>query len=51
MFEQVSDNSVVLPRIEHSDNLINVCENRYSELELGFVEGFLEKWNNSLDNY
>ena len=40
MFEQVSDNSVVLPRIEHSDNLINVCENRYSELELGFVEGF-----------
>lgn len=40
MFEQVSDNSVVLPRIEYSDNLINVCENRYSELELGFVEGF-----------
>ena len=40
MFELVSANSVVLPRIEQSADLIEVCEERYSELELGFVEGF-----------
>lgn len=40
MFELVSATSIVLPRIEHSDDLISVCENRYNELELGFVEGF-----------
>ena len=40
MFELVSANSVVLPRIEPSADLIEVCEERYSELELGFVEGF-----------
>lgn len=40
MFELVSANSIVLPRIERTDDLIEVCEGRYNELELGFVEGF-----------
>ena len=40
MFELVSANSIVLPRIEPTDDLIEVCEGRYNELELGFVEGF-----------
>ncbi len=40
MFELVSANSIVLPRIEPADDLITVCEDRYNELELGFVEGF-----------
>ena len=40
MFELVSTNSIVLPRIEPADDLITVCEDRYNELELGFVEGF-----------
>ncbi len=40
MFELVSANSIVLPRIEPTDDLIEVCEERYNELELGFVEGF-----------
>ncbi|MGN0912648.1 MAG: hypothetical protein ACI4OE_05050 [Alphaproteobacteria bacterium] len=40
MFELVSANSIVLPRIESADDLITVCEDRYNELELGFVEGF-----------
>lgn len=40
MFELVSANSVVLPRIEQTADLIEVCEERYNELELGFIEGF-----------
>ncbi len=40
MFELVSANSIVLPRIEPTADLIEVCEERYNELELGFVEGF-----------
>ena len=40
MFELVSANSIVLPRIEPAHDLITVCEDRYNELELGFVEGF-----------
>lgn len=40
MFELVSANSIVLPSIEPADDLITVCEDRYNELELGFVEGF-----------
>lgn len=40
MFELVSANSIVLPRIEPTADLIEVCEDRYNELELGFVEGF-----------
>ena len=40
MFELVSANSIVLPRIEPADDLITVCEDRYNELELGYVEGF-----------
>ena len=40
MFELVSANAVVLPRIEPTADLIALCEERYAELELGFVEGF-----------
>ncbi len=40
MFELVSTNSIVLPRVEPSADLIAVCEERFAELELGFVEGF-----------
>ncbi len=40
MFELVSTNSVVLPRVEPTADLIEVCEDRYNELELGFIEGF-----------
>lgn len=40
MFELVSANSVVLPRIEPTADLIDVCEERYNELEMGFIEGF-----------
>lgn len=40
MFELVSANSVVLPRIEPTANLIDVCEERFAELEMGFIEGF-----------
>ena len=40
MFELVSANGIVLPHIKPTDVLIAVCENRFAELELGFVEGF-----------
>ncbi len=40
MFELVSANSVVLPRIEPTADLIDVCEERFAELEMGFIEGF-----------
>lgn len=40
MFELVSANSLVLPRVEPTADLIALCEERYAELELGFVEGF-----------
>ncbi len=40
MFELVSANAVVLPRVEPTADLIALCEERYAELELGFVEGF-----------
>ena len=40
MFELVSANSVVLPRIEPTAGLIEVCEERFAELEMGFIEGF-----------
>lgn len=40
MFELVSSNGIVLPHIKSTDDLIAVCENRFAELELGFVEGF-----------
>ena len=40
MFELVSANSVVLPRIEPTADLIEVCEERFAELEMGFIEGF-----------
>lgn len=40
MFELVSVNSVVLPRIEPTADLIDVCEERFAELEMGFIEGF-----------
>ena len=40
MFELVSANGIVLPHIKPTDDLIAVCENRFAELELGFVEGF-----------
>lgn len=40
MFELVSANSVVLPRIEQTADLIEVCEERFAELEMGFIEGF-----------
>ena len=40
MFELISANSVVLPRIEPTADLIDVCEERFAELEMGFIEGF-----------
>ncbi len=40
IFELVSANSVVLPRIEPTADLIDVCEERFAELEMGFIEGF-----------
>ena len=40
IFELVSANSVVLPRIEQTADLIDVCEERFAELEMGFIEGF-----------
>lgn len=40
MYNIVACNSVVLPKISPTDNLIIVCEDRYNQLEQGFVEGF-----------
>lgn len=40
MFALVSENAVTLPRIDPSADLMVVCENRFAEIELGFIEGF-----------
>lgn len=40
MLRLVSQNDVVLPRIEPTADLTAVCTTRYNELELGFIEGF-----------
>ncbi len=40
MFSLVKSNSIILPKIEPSDDLIITCENRFQQLELGFIEGF-----------
>ena len=40
MLRLVSQNDVVLPRIEPTADLTAVCTTRYDELELGFIEGF-----------
>lgn len=40
IFALVSANSLNLPRIEPTDDLFLVCQQRYEQLECGFVEGF-----------
>lgn len=40
MFNLVADNSLKFTPIKSDDDLIRVCESRYEELELGFIEGF-----------
>lgn len=40
MFSEVSLQKLEMPKIDRKDNLIEVCEQRYSIVEDGFVEGF-----------
>ncbi|MBR1399186.1 MAG: hypothetical protein IJ564_03295 [Alphaproteobacteria bacterium] len=40
MFSEVSLQKLEMPKINRKDNLIEVCEQRYSIVEDGFVEGF-----------
>lgn len=40
IFEQVTKNSIILPKITSQDDLSHVCESRYEIIELGFIEGF-----------
>ncbi len=40
MFSEVSLQKLEMPKIDRKDNLMEVCEQRYSIVEDGFVEGF-----------
>lgn len=40
MLQQVSHNTITLPRISPHDDLKQVCITRFLELEFGFIEGF-----------
>ena len=40
MFEAVAKNKVCLPHFDKTDNVTELCLNRFEQLELGFVEGF-----------
>jgi hypothetical protein len=46
MFAAVADNTVALPHFNKKDNIEDLCNSRFEQLELGFVEGF---WG-GLDN-
>lgn len=40
MFEAVAHNTVVLPHFNKKEDIENLCNSRFEQLELGFVEGF-----------
>ena len=40
MFESVAHNKVVLPLFSKKEDIENLCNSRFEQLELGFVEGF-----------
>lgn len=40
MFTLVAENRITLPKISSSDKLDKICQARFEQLELGFVEGF-----------
>lgn len=40
MFEDVAHNTVVLPHFNKKEDIENLCNSRFEQLELGFVEGF-----------
>ena len=40
MFESVAHNKLVLPLFSKKEDIENLCNSRFEQLELGFVEGF-----------
>ena len=40
MFDLVSKNKITLPRFDKKENIQKLCQARFEQLELGFVEGF-----------
>lgn len=40
MFVSVSKNKITLPRFNKKENIQELCQTRFEQIELGFVEGF-----------